>query len=523
MARAKQEVHLFVDGNFEEKNATKDTLQTRNYARKKVESLVHQGFFFAGVDSVKRTPDLTSVYLHKGAKVKTSFADAKNKNPIKFIKKRLLYLGENGYPFAVVSIDSLQLEAKVLNGSLVEQKGPLIRNDSCFFFSEIDTKHSFIYQLLDHIPGENFNEKNYQSISKKIGRYPFLSLKRAPDLSFQDKKAKLYLDVQESEMGSFQGILGLQQNVIGRSEVVGSFDLQVQNLFRSGKVFEINWERFRENSQELSVSYSHPFVLGSKISPIFRLDLLKQDTVFLQRNTGVGFSVFVSPKVALDIEYVKRTGTLLATSEQVLLAADLADFESDLYQLKIKQGRFRDLSQLISIHAWEASIAAGQKNVLKNLSVPDTFYDTIAFQSNVFQFDFAAAKNFQLKKRLILNQSIKGGVIQNQEILNNERYRLGGLNSLRGFDEKAIFADRYLLSKTELRSFFEKGSFLFAFYDQLLFKNDAYSEAPFGTGFGFSLATSSGQFSFAVALGKSKAQRADFSRAKAHFGYITRF
>lgn len=522
-ATAQQGVHLFVDGVYAEKKAVKDTLAIKNYVQNLVYDFVGQGYYFAGLDSAVKSAIGTEIYLHKGEKFEEQVTNSKGRNLIKNTSKRIMYLGDNGYPFASIKMDSIGLDSGHLTGALVEDKGPLIRNDSCFFFNEVKTSHQFIYQLLDHVPGEVFSESNYRSISQKIDRSSFLSFGRPADISFQDEKARLYLDIQESEAGSFQGVLGLQQTTLGKSEVVGSFDLVVQNLFKSGKEFEIQWERFRENSQELSISYSHPFVFGSRITPSFTFDLLKQDTTFLQRNSGVGLSIYISPKTALYFQYAKRAGTLLTTNDQLLINSDLADFEINLYQLKLKRGTFRDLRKLTAGLAWEATVGLGAKTIERNLSLADSFYDTLSLETDIFHFDFRSVINFRVAKRQLISQQLALGIFQNDELLNNERFRLGGLTSLRGFDEKSIFADQYLLSRTEFRSFFEKGSFLFVFYDQLLFRNDSFSDAPLGSGLGFSLATLSGQFSFALAIGKSKTQKVDLSRMKAHFGYITRF
>lgn len=523
LAKAQQDVFFFTDGILSQQKAIKDTLGIKNHTLDLIQQSVNQGYYFAGIDSLIKVDDELRIYLHRGERLENGIENLRGKDLSKNIAKRVSYLAENGYPFASIRIDSLRSDQSQLTGKLVEEKGPLIKNDSAFFFTEVKTSHQYIYRLLEHVPNEIFNESNYSSINEKISRSSFLNLKRPIDISFQDQQARLYLDLEENEAGSFEGILGLQQSTIGKSEVVGRFNLVVQNLFKSGKEFEMKWERFRQNSQELTLKYNHPFVFGSKITPSFSFDLLKQDTTFLQRNTGAGLSTYLSPKVALFLTYVKRNGTLLTTDEQLLTNLDVADFESDLYQVRMKKGRFGDLRELNAGHAWDVSMGLGSKSIQKNLNLADAYYDTLTLNTEIFQIDFQAIKNFKLGKRQVINQQIRGGIIQNDELLNNERYRLGGLTSLRGFDEKSIFVDRFLLSRTELRSFFEKGSFLFVFYDQLFFKNGDFSDTPLGSGLGFSLATLSGQFSFALAIGKSNAQRANLAGMKAHFGYITRF
>ena len=114
-------------------------------------------------------------------------------------------------------------------------------------------------------------------------------------------------------------------------------------------------------------------------------------------------------------------------------------------------------------------------------------------------------------------------MLYNDELLTNELYRLGGLNSIRGFNEKEFFAKNYLSSRIELRSFFEQGSYLYVFYDQLFYKRDALTDSPIGLGLGFALETRSGQFNFALASGNSNQQSISFDELRAHFGYTATF
>ena len=65
--------------------------------------------------------------------------------------------------------------------------------------------------------------------------------------------------------------------------------------------------------------------------------------------------------------------------------------------------------------------------------------------------------------------------------------------------------------------------FMYVFYDQLWYRRASNDDAPFGIGLGFVLATSTGQFSFALAGGQSENQNLSFSEVRAHFGFISRF
>ncbi len=514
---------FFIDGAFDEKKIFKDSLLLLNHIQDYKLNALSGGYYFAGVDSIIKKGKEQTVFLHQGEKVKIELEGLKGKNALRALEKRIDYYSNNGYPFASVRVDSTRIEGGILKGEIVEETGPYIVNDSSFFYSKIKTSSTYIHYLLDHVIDEPFKESSYQRINDRLDRSPFLSFKRPADISFQDEKAKLYLDIEEKEASSFEGVIGLQQQSSGSSSVVGSLDLDVQNLFRSGKELRINWESFANESQELALAYSHPFFLGSKLKPYFEFGLLKQDSIFLTRSTRIDLGVYIFSNLEIRVGYNRNTGSLLSTEVATLENSDIADYNSDIYSLKLNNGRTERSNELGSDFSWNVGVSLGSKEIENNLSLPVSFYDTLDLQTNIFHFDLDTRFNRKLFERQQFSQQLRIGWIENDELLNNERYRLGGLRSIRGFNEKSFFADRYLISRTEFRSFFEKGSYLYLFYDQLFYKNGDFSDSPSGTGLGFSLATLSGQFNFALAVGQSKGQRMDFANMKVHFGYVTSF
>ncbi len=522
-SRSQISTSFFIDGVLDGKETFDDTLQVIDYIESYKLNAISNGFYFAGIDSMKSDGELLIVYLHQGEKRKFELQGYGGKNVRKSLGRRIDYLSNRGYPFANVRIDSTWISGENIKGIAVEEKGPYIVNDSAFFFQDIKTEPGYIYHLIEHIVGEPFKETAYRKVNARINRSSFLGLRRPVDVSFQDEKAKLYLDIEENESSSFEGVLGLQQEGSGSSTVIGNLNLNVQNLFRSGKELGINWESFAGGSQELDLSYSHPFILGSRLTPYFAFDLLKQDSIFLKRSSRIDIGTYISSDLELRLGYRRSTGSLLSTNATTLANEDIADYTSELYSIKLSTGRFNQLNNRNSSQAFSTSVGLGSKRIDNNLSVADSFYDTLQLSTDLFRFDLRAVINREFFRRQQFSQELEIGIIENDELLNNERYRLGGLGSLRGFNEKFLFADKFVLSRTEFRSFFEKGSYIYLFYDQLLYRNDHFSDAPFGTGLGFLLSTLSGQFNFALAVGRSKSQPLDFSNMKAHFGYTTTF
>jgi hemolysin activation/secretion protein len=128
---------------------------------------------------------------------------------------------------------------------------------------------------------------------------------------------------------------------------------------------------------------------------------------------------------------------------------------------------------------------------------------------------------------IYLFHRIRAKAIYNEVLFGNDLFRLGGLNTLRGFNELEFFANQYALSNLEFRWLWSKESYFLLFYDQSFYqiklKNIQNSDQPAGLGIGLVLATTNGIFRLVYSLGSSATQSFNFNTAKVHFGFTSKF
>ena len=514
---------IYVDGLLLEQRSFQDTLELKGFTDKQIVSWINEGFFFAGLDSITKPGERVALYLHRGSASTMRIKGIRRNQILKSLSRISDSYANSGYPFASLTIDSLQQKDGTLLGQIKVSPGPKIQYDSAFFYEDPKTNRSYLYHLLGIVPGDLFSENSYADINARVERSAFLTLKRDTDISFSKEKAKVYLDLEERPTNRFQGVLGLQQNPSGSTSLVGSLDLLAQNLFRSGHEFHFNWERFAQSSQELNLFYKHAFPFNAKFSPSFRFSLLKQDSTFITRTTEVGVNTFIGGKIHLKLHFEGAAGSLISSTVETISQQNLADYRRSLYQIEMSSGFTQSLNAFREGLVWNVSLAAGTKQIERNTALPTSYYDTIDLKTNFLRFEGRTTYQIKIGKRQSIYQDIHVGLLQNREVLTNELYRVGGLTTLRGFNEKNFFARQYALSRFEFRSFFENESYLYAFYDQLLFRRNDNFDFPVGIGLGFGLDTSSGQFSFAMGSGWDEDQRLTFSELRVHFGFITIF
>jgi hemolysin activation/secretion protein len=112
------------------------------------------------------------------------------------------------------------------------------------------------------------------------------------------------------------------------------------------------------------------------------------------------------------------------------------------------------------------------------------------------------------------------------ELYQNEVFRFGGLNSLRGFNEESLYATSKCVISIEYRYLLDKNSAIFGFVDQGFYENRAVKymhDHPIGFGAGILFGTKLGSFTMCYALGKQFDNPILMRDARIHFGYIAYF
>ncbi|MFY0599182.1 MAG: hypothetical protein JXR03_05890 [Cyclobacteriaceae bacterium] len=530
--RAQQHV-IYVDSSEVFRGQLATQTQQSYEVNKVLRLLWKQGHLFAKVNSSSQQ----QTNIEKGAVYPffiQSFLDQdstqiplngrKQKEVFKTLNDQIAYWSNKGYPFASLKILDIRKEKEGFSADLRLEKGPMITYDTVFLINRVSTSKSYIEKSLDIERGELFNENSYRAIEKTINRLPYLSIAKPPDVAFEKETATIYLDLKERNSNSFEGVVGL---LPGQSSgdllITGYIDLQLNNLFKSGKAFSLKWNRFAVQSQSLDLDYSHPFFLDTRILFDFDFSLFKQDTTFLNQQVDFAMGSYIGSSGIFKVGYSRSNANLISTDQDFIELNNVIDYKRDTYNLSFGFNNY-DYPFGFS-QGWKMTSTAmiGQKKIEKNPNIDPQYYDSIIAKSNLLILKLKSKYQKKLYKQLTLYQQIESSLIFNNQLLNNELSRLGGLQSVRGFNENFFFASQYLMSRLEIRQYLERESYFMLFYDQLFFNNTSQRDYPFGLGLGLALSTNNSLFNFAMAVGKSKETAFNFSNAKIHFGYTSRF
>ena len=504
---------LFVDGEEKKSILLADSVQKNQVIREWIKKWQLSGHFFAGLDSIVEN----RIFLHKGDDYSL---DPSLDQIIDSTLKAHQLAVNSGFPFALLTWQSIELKDTILVAVPILKKGPFIALDSILYSKKMRVKSSFLENIIGMKLTEPFSEKAYSRIDQRIADYPFIKNIRKSDVAFLDNKAWIYLFLEENSSNQFQGVLGVLPNQNSRTQITGNIDLQLKNLFQSGKELDIEWEQFAQQSQRVKLKYFHPFFLNSQIHLGGRLSIIRQDSNFV--TTEIEGNVSWNMKSGkFGFSYIEEETNVLLRSAQRIENENLTDQNQlwfGVYFDRLSSSQF----QRIQKPAFRTRLELGQRKVIRNINLPETFYDNISLKSTNMRITGSFSFQKLVRRQGAFYSQSRLGSLHSKSIAANQMFRLGGLHTLRGFNEREFFVESFFIHRLEYRIYFEEASSVFAFWDQgFLLKN--HWQSPSGFGLGILLKTNGGLFSFALAAGRSRNQSIDVTNAKVHFGFISLF
>ena len=535
--------------NLDLKASYPDSTSVIQELREIKQFLIDVGYLTAGVDSVTWSEGKAVAHFYSGALFE--WAELKPGNvPEEYLSKigyrekvyrnekfspsklselldGLLKLGENnGYPFAEVNLDSVQIQNSGISAVINLKRNDFFVIDSLVLKGDAETNRTYIENHLGIKIGMAYDHSILQKIPTRLKELPFLTVIKPYEVGMRPGKADIYLYLENKKASNFDGVLGiLPDSETDEIILTGDIRLNLLNSFKRGERINLQWQRLQTRTQQLDLNFEYPFLFNTPLGVQFQFNLYRQDTIFSQVNSRAGVQYYFLGSNSAEVYYENNQANVLSNSIQSL--DRYVDSRTNLFGLGIKTSDLDYRFNPRSGYFIEARAAAGQKEILRNQQVDDSEYEDLELKSDLYNGNFNGGIYLPFGKRSTILVRMRSATLVNNNLFRNELYRIGGLKTLRGFNEQAIFASSYAIGTLEYRFILEENSNIFVFFDQAWYEDrvraDAIRDTPFGFGAGISFETGAGIFSLTYALGKQFDNEIQVRDGKIHFGFISFF
>lgn len=525
----------------------------KNEISNTLNQLHQQAFLLATTDSIVVDSSHYHIYLHLGKTFKWTSLTNKNideeilskigfrdklynnrpfseKQLKSFFKKIILFYENHGYPFASIKLDSIKIDGNKLAAQLLLDKNRLYKIDSVLIKGNAGISSQYIKNYIRIKEGDFYNEEAIRKISTRVKELPFVMEEKKWKVVFTENKSKILLYLKKKQASRFDGILGLlPDEETGKLRLTGDIKLNLINSFHNGEKIEFNWRAIQKNTQDLKFNVSYPFLVNTPFGLDYNFKLYKKDTTFIDVGHKIGLRYILKGNNYFKVFFYNKSSSLLSQTnfEALTVLPSYADVSSQLYGIEINNTNLDYIINPRKGHHITLSGSIGNKSIKKNPQIDEKLYEGLDLKSTLYNSELRIDYYIPITKRSVIKLATKSGYTFNENLFDNELLRIGGLLTLRGFDEESIFASAYSIETIEYRYILEQNSYLFLFVDGAYYENnsinDFIADRPLGFGAGMSFETRAGIFSISYAIGKQFDNPIVFRSAKIHFGFVNFF
>ena len=333
-----------------------------------------------------------------------------------------------------------------------------------------------------------FSKQELSRISKLTKTLSFAQEKKAPEVLFKKDSTILYLFLDKLEANSVDGIINFGSKDNGNGLLVnGTIDLKLNNILNTGENFELFWNQIANERSEFKLTTRLPYLFNSPISPEMRISIYRQDSTFLNTRFRLDLDYQLNPKSSISTFYSTENSNNLVPEN---LSPQLLSYSNHFFGVGYN---FQIASSSSFYPHWaEIIIKSGYGNRRSD-----------AKKTSQFKIDVSSIFKLKLSNRAYIYLKNETGFLNSKNLLTNEAYRIGGINSIRGFNEQSIFTSKYSFLNLEYRFQTSQTSYLYSitdlgFYERL---QNRQIERLIGLGAGYSFNLKNNQVTLGYAVG----------------------
>ena len=420
-------------------------------------------------------------------------------------------IAEEGDPFSTLQLINIRKEdSKTISGDLTIKTNQKRTIDKIVIKGYDKFPKSYIKHFLKLKEGKPFNLEDIKGKTQLLEELRFAKEIKDPEVLFTNDSTILYIYAEKTRSNNFDGFLGFGTNEnTNRIEFDGYLDLRLVNNLNYGESLRILYKSDEIDQQTFDIKVNAPYLFNSPIGLDLGLNLFRKDSTFsiAKQYARLNYQINANHRIGAGFSTISSSN-LLDNDTSIL-----NDYNTNYTQLNYNYIKPQYYDPLFPINFWFDITASFGNRTQSSIEQTQT-----AFTLETFKI-----LNLNPKNSVFLR--VTGASLTSDDYLDNELYRFGGINSIRGFEENSLVANLYGVLNTEYRYRLSNTIYVHSVFDAAYFENEITDSETklFGFGFGLGLLTKAGLFKLNYSSGKTENRAFRLSDSKVHVSLTARF
>jgi len=420
------------------------------------------------------------------------------------------YYEAAGYSFARVQLENIEVKGNVVQATLNAEINEQRTIDKIIVKGYDNFPQNFIRYYSGLKTGKKVSKDEIIRKSEQLRSLPFVAQTKPPEILFAADSTVVYLYLQKAKSSSFDGFIGFSNDADnGDLTLNGTIDFRLNNTLNRGETFNLFWKDDGNDQTRFMVDVEIPYLFNAPFGAKLSLSLFRQDSTYVN----------VDRKFNLTYQL----------NERFRVGAGIKQYESNnLRDIAINSVRDLDAT-FFNIDAGYEIPQADNIFFPKKLSlVANAEFgnrNSESEKTSQQRFGFRGLYQIHLNGRNKILFKNTSEILLSPNYFENETFRFGGINSIRGFGENILAATTYSVINTEYQYLASNTLYLHTLTDFAYLENDVTQlrDNLISFGFGLGLLTRAGTLRLNYAIGKSKNSQFNFSESKVHVSLNARF
>jgi len=438
-----------------------------------------------------------------------------------YLERQTMKFANMGFPFVQISLDSICISEAQIEANLKVSKGKYYTFKKLNIKGDSSISQRTIHGIIDYQLDEAYAELKVRDVDRKIEQCSFIASIKPAEIMYTSEGFEIFIYVKSIKVSFLRGALGLQPNPVSQKmALTGEVNLKLENALKKGELLKFNWRSIKQQTQRMNFNFNYPYLFQTPFGIEAQLLLYKRDSTFLDLNTELNISYTIGNGFKLRAHYRFLQSSILSGAVSSNEFSSLNGYRTNSYGLSLAKQKLDNLVNPSKGRLFSSKLYVGQR-ILDEDSTEILDLKNTTLSGHLMYREF-----LPVFPRHVLHFAALFDFYSSAKIFENELYRFGGLNTLRGFNEEQLFASTKAQLTFEYRFLLDESSNVFLFYDQCFYENVAssyYYDKPFGFGGGISFGSNIGVFAITYAIGKEFSNPIDFRSSKIHFGYTAYF
>jgi hemolysin activation/secretion protein len=240
-------------------------------------------------------------------------------------------------------------------------------------------------------------------------------------------------------------------------------------------------------------------------------DIYKQDTTFLNTKASIDLKYILNPQTIVAAKYQSENSNDLTTTDS---QSSIREFKNNFYGVSFEKNIFDTKRNYQNKFFFRLDAIWGNRTLISE-----------SLNTDQSKYELTTYYNWSLNQKNSIFIQNHSALLISDELFTNELFRIGGTNSIRGFNEQSIFTSSHTILNLEYRYHLYNSSYLFSITDFAYINNDLLNNDTqlYSFGIGYEYKLKNGVINLSYALGKEADIPIDIDNSRFHIKFFQFF